>query len=537
MKKTFSLILTCIALVATGMAQPKLKQETPHAKSVIPPKPATHPKGADWYEPDTVYIFNAENLDPVRRVFMQYDENGNCILNWEQYFDFHFNKWVDDTKTTFTFDEFNNRLGYIQYNNLEGIDGQLELSYQEICTYNAQDNMTQRLAQRWESGQWINVEKEDWSYDTQNNLLEYAYSFWESELWKCSLKNIYEYDAENNKIVYILQSASMDSPELENLYKTEYKYDYVQHVLREEWLYSWDAEQWGFYSKWLYFHDTQKNVIEELKYDWESEQWVIASKFNSEYDGYNNIKEIIYRFKHWETGELTNTFKENFSYNTQNKLTETLSYSWEADEWLLVTKKTSSYDAQSGLLEEEKDECRDWGTEQWYTASLTNLFYDVYNNIKEVTQQSWDWDLWQLGNPNRQTYTYDENNNAIIGICQILENGIWVDVNDILKMHYNNMQASNGYVGLNKITATYIKTGKLSIQENKFDNTVKLYPNPVTGTLHIETNTDMIPEVKIYSMQGALLIHAKDHCIDFSSFASGIYIANINGQSYKIVKQ
>jgi len=45
------------------------------------------------------------------------------------------------------------------------------------------------------------------------------------------------------------------------------------------------------------------------------------------------------------------------------------------------------------------------------------------------------------------------------------------------------------------------------------------------------------PDVKIYSIQGALLFHKKGNRIDVSSLASGVYIAEVNGVCRKIVKQ
>jgi hypothetical protein len=56
--------------------------------------------------------------------------------------------------------------------------------------------------------------------------------------------------------------------------------------------------------------------------------------------------------------------------------------------------------------------------------------------------------------------------------------------------------------------------------------------------LHIEIgNTTKVPEIKIYSIQGILVLDAKGNQIDVSSLTRGIYIAKVNGVSRKIVKQ
>ena len=85
---------------------------------------------------------------------------------------------------------------------------------------------------------------------------------------------------------------------------------------------------------------------------------------------------------------------------------------------------------------------------------------------------------------------------------------------------------------------SYVKTGTVSVTENMPKSTVKLYPNPASGILNIETgNNDRLPEVKIYSIQGVLLINTQGNKIDISTLPSGIFIANIDGQQLKVVKQ
>jgi len=75
----------------------------------------------------------------------------------------------------------------------------------------------------------------------------------------------------------------------------------------------------------------------------------------------------------------------------------------------------------------------------------------------------------------------------------------------------------------------------LSIEEPLLPN-LTVYPNPVSGILHIETN-NMAPEIKVYSIQGVLLLQTKGNEIDMSSLAKGIYFAEIDGVCRKVVKQ
>ena len=84
------------------------------------------------------------------------------------------------------------------------------------------------------------------------------------------------------------------------------------------------------------------------------------------------------------------------------------------------------------------------------------------------------------------------------------------------------------------------------IKFGNFENTVKetiatknnAYPNPMSNILNIENeNISTIPEIKIYSIQGVLLLHTQGNQIDVSSLSSGIYIAEIDGVCQKIIKK
>ena len=68
------------------------------------------------------------------------------------------------------------------------------------------------------------------------------------------------------------------------------------------------------------------------------------------------------------------------------------------------------------------------------------------------------------------------------------------------------------------------------------DKSFTVYPNPTQGILNIE-GTNEIPNVKIYNVNGALLRQEKSSVIDISDHENGLYIMEIAGKKYKIVKQ
>ena len=80
----------------------------------------------------------------------------------------------------------------------------------------------------------------------------------------------------------------------------------------------------------------------------------------------------------------------------------------------------------------------------------------------------------------------------------------------------------------------------LSIEENEFEKTINVYPNPVQDFLYI-VNTEDLKSTKICNTLGQLVIETKEEKIDFSNLARGIYFLQINTHkgliSKKIIKQ
>lgn len=81
---------------------------------------------------------------------------------------------------------------------------------------------------------------------------------------------------------------------------------------------------------------------------------------------------------------------------------------------------------------------------------------------------------------------------------------------------------------------------ELSVVEFTDNLTVKIYPNPTSKYLTIDTNfTESLPYT-IHSMQGSIIhsgeINSADHKINMTSISSGMYFLTIKNSSYKILK-
>ena len=76
-----------------------------------------------------------------------------------------------------------------------------------------------------------------------------------------------------------------------------------------------------------------------------------------------------------------------------------------------------------------------------------------------------------------------------------------------------------------------------------FNTNLKLYPNPTADIINISNDEYVIESIAVTNLQGQVLfktnlLNQNTYSIDLSSYASGIYIVNVNGQTnIKIIKK
>jgi len=354
------------------------------------------------------------------------------------------------------------------------------------------------LKQTWENSQWKNYLKYTYSYDTQNNMSEMLEQIWQSNQWVNSSKISNTFNSNNKMATSIFQI--------------------------------WENGKWVNAWKQTYEYDIQNNTTEETGQYWESEQWNNDEKCINFYDENNNLKESI--FQNWEDGNWESFIRYFFTYNVQNNMEEFLYQVWEDAQWVDFAVQTFYYN--------EDNLCtfyiiQFWTGDEWKNDIKIILTYDEQRNRTSELWQDWIFGQWE--DAEKSTYFYDDNNNAITGICAYWNGTSWINNDGGLDVFYNNMQSLLFLYG-HEFTATYIRPSEIGIKEiGLHKDLIKIFPNPVSNILHIETSNAAMPEVKIYSIQGELVISTRKRQIDVSSLLVGIYIAEIEGTRFKIVKQ
>jgi len=355
------------------------------------------------------------------------------------------------------------------------------------------------LTQKWINNQWNNSVKTSYSFDSQNNLIEELIQDYNGT-WKNRNKKFYIYDKRNYLIETLLLKWEYGYYNYywKNYMKETYTYDTLNH-LKEKLEYIYTSGGWRFQYGYEYTYDTFNNLIKMREKIWYpiDEYWIPTDEFHYYYDKNNNLVEILKGdVGYWKT-------RKTILYDTLNYVVSVLAQKWQTNEWVNCEIETYAYDSQ---------------------YNMTEKLYQHWNE---------QWEDYE-----RHLYSYDENNNATVGYAQKWVNNQWIDVNSTLEIYYHNMQ--NFYsVNAHKFIITYNDPKNIGNSvSNLPNNSVNVYPNPVSNVLYIETdNANQTPEIKIFSIHGFLLIHTKETQIDVSSLTRGIYIVEINGLTTKILKQ
>ncbi len=94
--------------------------------------------------------------------------------------------------------------------------------------------------------------------------------------------------------------------------------------------------------------------------------------------------------------------------------------------------------------------------------------------------------------------------------------------------------------GLDHFSYADVYRGTVSVDQNQIDNNVRLYPNPTSGTLNIESVSN-IKELHVYNIYGALVavinVNAKQQRIDVGNYTTGTYMIQLHTDTGVITKR
>jgi len=452
----------------------------------------------------------------------KYDKKGNRTERITYLWDVAIEKWNEESKDEISYDNHDNRvLNIIYFWNTDKEDW-IEDSYYKTG-YDDKGNiiLTEDYVWNTDKKDWEKYGKWEYAYDENGFITLRARFEAVNNAWIPSGPSIYENDKFGNVLLYINYSRNGDTI-VENTKETnEYIYfegaDKIQHKYHE--YFNWDTED---------------------------NDWIISSKDKSEYNKHG--KEVLTENYYWDSDLKDWSIYKNkydYTYDSHENLTKTIAYYWDGDssKWFEMYKEEHDYTySGSGKVTQWITDWYSWEDKKWVLNSKSKSIYDYDTNGNEILKEDyyWDFDKKSWIGSNKNDFEFDLSyavSDLILYDEGIPQSSLLEIMNMPLEERYYNW--NDGWKTRTVITYYWSAKDINAVHDiAKSDFFINVFPNPVSDILNIETpNSNIIPEIKIYSIQGALLLHTKGNRMDVSALSNGIYIANINGVCKKIVKK
>ena len=137
----------------------------------------------------------------------------------------------------------------------------------------------------------------------------------------------------------------------------------------------------------------------------------------------------------------------------------------------------------------------------------------------------------------------DDELNGIMESDLVLEikdvNDVWANVTPLIDENNNILTYDfSDFISFTAITASS-QNGTLTIEQVASDSFIKLYPNPTSNFIHIESNLNY--RSSIYNTAGQLILESDSNRINVINLPDGVYLLHLksdqNNSVFKIIKK
>jgi len=517
-------------------------------------------------------------INSLQKHIFTYDSKGN-VVRYVMYLKNFF--WIPDMRYDYDYNNLGKQTLQIQSEwDLEKNDW-INLT-KNVYSYNNQGNKTGQVGYEWDTdmNNWKKFSKDEFEMDENGRDTISAQYYWDDEIngWKKFQKNIRTFDKNGNETLWIVERygegnvwVPVNKKECKFDEAGNKKYDYNYEYIDNDWVMTgktdmeydaqgnktveevlyWDFENndWGCGNKTVSDYNTLGNKTVSVSYNWDTDikDWIENYKTKYEYDTQGNITLETSFFWDSDINDWVKSFKNEIEYtynNSQISKITTIGYFGEDNDWMESYKNVEEYTYNAGKVTMYIVVGYNWEDNQWVVGwkNKDEYSFDTHGNKTMYASYYWDSESNNWKGNNKNEYDFDLSYAASVLIFpEYINIKDYIALTEMLNMllekrHYEWV---DGAWRMNETENYYWSAKEINgiTDITKSSTLINVYPNPTTGILNIEIgNSHTLPEVKIYSIQGVLLIHTKGNTIDLSPLANGIYIANINGQSRKIVK-
>lgn len=409
------------------------------------------------------------------------------------------------------------------------------------------------LGSHWSYNTWINSTKDESVYDSNNNLLStisyYRNGVGNTWTWDYFEKYEYTYDNDNHKILDI--ASVWDKPTNTWIVKFRYEIAYDTNGNNISTIfYKWaeNTKDLTLSSKTEYIYNSQGLKSAKIVYSWNKNTnlWERGGKYEYGYDARGNQNSIVLSLGATDETSI-GISKDESSFDSSNNNTSNIQYAWdtEAKKWLEVYKDEASYNSNN-LPVGDVSYHWDKSAKVWITTEETQYIFDANGNSTSKITRSWDvlTNTWK--NDSKIDYTYDNEHTIAnlyptnLAFSSLFDLFLFKNKDNKVPMEVTkykwNSQNQQWESSCSSSESRYYSSISLTSVTETAENDVKFYPNPVVDMLRI-SNAEAELHVKLYNLQGTLLLQTNQNTLDFSPYKASVYFLNVNGQLKKIVKK
>ena len=368
-----------------------------------------------------------------------------------------------------------------------------------------------------------------------DSLIEYNQNS-ETEQWdKKFTKETFHYNEDHNEVLWIYSSWSDKANEWYDLMKEESDY-YSDGKLKGFTNYVWGAnDKWNGFVKEVYQYDELYRLQETTHYSWK-----------------NSIQ-------NWMATSVT-----KYSYNNDNSLSKDSTYNWVTalEDWSIQSKNeytyihgglihhiyNSEYNTTNDLWELNEDTWYLYDNIKWLLHSIT--VYEFHNDKwlrKQMDGMTYDDDDWlngngvvkwnitgeepELTNMTNCYYDYDFNTKLedLIMPSYLTNNYPQFFHHQVIgrRLYQNELETNTRYQ-YRSIKYYYSNTDEATNINNSQMNSFKLYPNPATDFVYLNSvDINQPVQFQLFDIMGSKIIGVQVSAtgqVDVSAILPGVYL-------------
>lgn len=363
----------------------------------------------------------------------------------------------------------------------------------EIYTNSALEDVT--ITQAFESGSWVNMQKNVDTRDNQGYPTGNQFYLWQNGDWVLQFGDRYvtTYDGSNNLVGVESQGWDSDTQSWVTYSNTIAVYEGTQRtqlIFQEP---SLDGTLEDLIKIELSYQAGSTEADTALLLILEAGDWVLQNRFLIDrwinYNNFETFEPVSFIEQEYLDGSFVDVYRQVRNDLDNGGYTD-LGEDFDGEAWVLSSRFTLLIDDKGNPLEEKSE---------------------FFNNGEMLIQ-----------NANLFTYTYDTNNNILERIQQ------FYNINTNI-YEFNNRSVFGTYLDVTGV-------------ELIGDENITIFPNPTDGLLNLSSN-QQIEQIRIFDMHGRMVKQESSNGrqINVSDLDAGLYFiqATINNQlvSSRFVKQ